>query len=53
MKFTSGTWLNLPSLGLSVRVLFTGYILAVGFGLLMAGIQIMAPRSGKMWARNS
>jgi hypothetical protein len=41
MKFTSGTWLNLPSLGLSIRVLFTGYLLATGFGLAMAGIQIM------------
>lgn len=41
MKFTSGMWLNLPSLGLSIRVLFTGYLLVVGFGLSMAGAQIM------------
>ena len=41
MKYSSGTWLNLPSLGLSVRVLFTGFILATGFGLSMAGAQIM------------
>ncbi len=41
MKLRAGTWLNLPSLGLSVRVLFTGYLLAVGFGLTMAGAQIL------------
>lgn len=35
------TWLNLPSLSLSVRVLFTGYLLVAGLGLLMAGVQIM------------
>ena len=41
MKYTSGTWLNLPSLGLSIRVLFTGYLMVTGFGLAMAGAQIM------------
>lgn len=41
MKYESGQWLNLPSLGLSIRVLFTGYLLATGFGLAMAGAQIM------------
>ena len=35
------TWLNLPSLGLSIRILFTGYLLTIGFGLLMAGAQIL------------
>lgn len=35
------TWLNLPSLGLSLRMLFTGYLLTIGFGLLMAGAQIL------------
>lgn len=35
------TWLNLPSLGLSIRMLFTGYLLTIGFGLLMAGVQIL------------
>ena len=35
------TWLNLPSLGLSIRILFTGYLLTIGFGLLMAGGQIL------------
>lgn len=34
-------WLNLPSLGLPVKVLFTGYLLAVGVGLAMAGLQIV------------
>lgn len=32
---------SLPKLPLSFRILFTGYILSVGFGLLMAGAQIM------------
>ncbi len=35
------TWLNLPSMGLSIRMLFTGYLLAIGFGLIMAGAQIL------------
>lgn len=32
---------SLPKLPFSFKVLFTGYILSVGFGLLMAGVQIM------------
>jgi len=35
------TWLNLPNLPTSVKVLFCGYLLAVGLGLCMAGLQIM------------
>jgi len=35
------SWLNLPSLSLSVKALFTGYIFVVGLGLIMAGGQIM------------
>lgn len=35
------SWLNLPSLPLSIKALFTGYILVAGLGLLMAGAQIM------------
>jgi len=31
----------LPYLSLSVKMLFTGYLLTIGFGLLMAGAQIM------------
>lgn len=34
-------WANLPGIGLSMRVLFTGYLLAVGLGLLLAGGQIL------------
>lgn len=34
-------WLNLPSLSLSLKALFTGYILVVGLGLMMSGVQIM------------
>jgi len=41
MHNAEGRWLNLPSLGLSLRVLFTGYILVVGLGLMMAGGQIL------------
>jgi len=32
---------NLPSLSLPVRTLFTGYLLVMGIGFLMAGAQIM------------
>lgn len=35
------SWLNLPSLSLSIKALFTGYLLVVGLGLIMAGAQIM------------
>lgn len=35
------TWMNLPSLGLSLRVLFTGYLLTIGLGLMMAGGQLL------------
>lgn len=38
---TSSKWLNLPSLSLPVKALFTGYLLVVGLGLLVAGGQIM------------
>lgn len=36
-----GSWINLLSLSIPVKALFTGYILAVGVGLMMAGAQIM------------
>lgn len=39
MKETSR--LNLTGLSISVKSLFTGYILVVGVGLLMAGLQIL------------
>lgn len=35
------TWLNLTCLSLPVKALFTGYLMVVGLGLLMAGGQIM------------
>jgi len=35
------SWLNLPNLPLPLKALFVGYLLAVGLGLLMAGVQIM------------
>ena len=38
---TTASWLNLPSLSLAIKSLFTGYILVAGLGLMMAGAQIM------------
>ena len=35
------TWLNLANLPMPIKALFTGYLLVVGTGLLMAGLQIM------------
>ena len=35
------SWLNLPNLPKFVKALFTGYLLAAGLGLCMAGLQIM------------
>ena len=34
-------WFNLPNLPMPVKVLFSGYLLAIGLGLCMAGLQIM------------
>ena len=34
-------WLNLPSLNLSVKSLFTGYLLAIGLGAILASAQIL------------
>lgn len=34
-------WLNLPNMPAPIKALFTGYLLVVGVGLLMAGLQIM------------
>lgn len=34
-------WLNLPNLPTPLKALFTGYLLVIGVGLLMAGLQIM------------
>ncbi len=34
-------WLNLPNMPTPVKVLFIGYLLVIGLGLLMAGLQIM------------
>ncbi len=41
MHSTQGVGFNLPSIALPVKALFTGYILVVGVGLLMAGAQIL------------
>lgn len=35
------SWMNLPNLPVPVKVLFSGYLLAIGLGLCMAGLQIM------------
>lgn len=34
-------WLNLPNLPTTVKALFIGYLLVIGLGLFMAGLQIM------------
>jgi uncharacterized membrane protein len=34
-------WLNLPNLPTPLKALFAGYLLVIGVGLLMAGLQIM------------
>lgn len=41
MQQEKTAWLNLLSVSLPVKALFTGYLLVVGLGLLMAGAQIM------------
>src|SRR5690606_22240481 len=43
MKFDRNgpNWLNLPNLPLTLKVLFIGYLLVIGLGLCMAGLQIM------------
>jgi hypothetical protein len=43
MKYTPSnmTWLNLPNMPAPIKALFTGYLLVVGVGLMMAGLQIM------------
>lgn len=33
-------WLNLPNLPVSIKALFSGYLLVVGLGLSMAGLQV-------------
>ncbi len=35
------TWLNLPNLPTPLKALFAGYLLVIGVGLCMAGLQIM------------
>lgn len=35
------SWLNLPNLPKPLKALFAGYLLVIGVGLLMAGLQIM------------
>ncbi|HAF01191.1 MAG TPA: elongation factor-1 alpha [Methylophilaceae bacterium] len=34
-------WLNLPNMPLPIKALFIGYLLVIGVGLCMAGLQIM------------
>ncbi len=41
IKPSNMTWLNLPNLPTPLKALFAGYLLVVGVGLLMAGLQIM------------
>ena len=41
MQDQSAKWMNLPSFGLPVRILFTGYLMVVGIGLVVAGMQVL------------
>jgi len=41
MNNNSDGWLNLTSISLPLRTVFTGYLLVTGLGLLMAGVQIL------------
>ncbi len=38
---SSALWLNLPSITLSVKCLFTGYLLTIGLGAILASAQIL------------
>ncbi|MCK5831518.1 MAG: elongation factor-1 alpha [Methylococcales bacterium] len=38
---SNGAWLNLPSLNLTVKSLFTGYLLTIGLGAILASAQIL------------
>ncbi|RUM50418.1 MAG: elongation factor-1 alpha [Hydrogenothermus sp.] len=40
-KNTDGGWLNLTRISLPVKVLFTGYLIVIGIGLMIAGLQIL------------
>ena len=39
--FPHATWLNLPSLNITVKSLFSGYLLAIGLGAILASAQIL------------
>jgi len=39
--FSGAPWLNLPSLNLTVKSLFSGYLLTIGLGALLASAQIL------------
>lgn len=43
MKYSPSnmTWLNLPNMPAPIKALFAGYLLVIGIGLCMAGLQIM------------
>jgi len=41
LELTNLNWLNLPNLPNPLKALFAGYLLVIGVGLLMAGLQIM------------
>ena len=44
-----GSRLNLPSLGLSLRVLFTGYLIVASIGLISAGGQLFDDTRHGRW----
>jgi len=40
-KASNMTWLNLPNMPAPIKALFAGYLLVIGIGLCMAGLQIV------------
>ncbi len=40
-NFETGKWLNLTQFSLPIKVLFTGYLIVIGIGLAIAGLQIL------------
>jgi len=47
-EITKNKWRNLTSLPFPIKALFTGYILVIGLGLMMAGAQILLTQ-WKVW----
>ncbi len=40
-KRSAASWINLPSLGLSLKALFSSYLMVIGFGAVLASAQLL------------